>query len=76
MLSGIFDVIKGIGEFFSNVVGFVLDLVKDLVYIVTLLGKTIISLPQYFGWLPPTVAALILSFFAVVVIYKITGREG
>lgn len=76
MLSGIFDVIKGIGEFISNVVGFILDFIKDIVYIITLLGETIISIPDYFGWLPTAVASLILALFAIAVVYKITGREG
>lgn len=76
MLSGIFDVIKGIGEFISNVVGFILDFIKDIVYIITLLGETIVSIPQYFGWLPAAVVSLILALFAIAVVYKITGREG
>lgn len=67
--SGLVDVIGGL-------VDFVIGLIGDLVYLAQITGKAVASIPSYFSWVPPQVLALLLSIFAVVVLYKILGREG
>lgn len=73
------DVIKGINtivDFIRGLIDFVVNLVQDLIYVVQLLAETVVKLPSYFGWLPAGVVALLVTIFAIVVIYKILGREG
>lgn len=67
---------ESIGNMLSSVFGFVIGLIEDLVYMVTLLGKFIVSIPSYLAWLPAPVVIIIVSIFGVVLIYKILGREG
>lgn len=76
MLKDIFDVVKQIGDFIASIVMFVIDMVEDLVYMVGLLGETVVKLPDYLNFLPATVIATITVIFSIVVIYKILGREG
>lgn len=53
----------------------IISFVQDIVYVVKLVGAFVVNIPSYFDWLPSGVVALIVSIFAVVVIYKILGRE-
>lgn len=75
MLSGIFNILKSIADFFSSVVSFVLNLISDLIYVVGLLAKSILDIPKYLSFLPPVILAVLISTFSIVVIYKILGRE-
>lgn len=76
MLETIANYIQTIGEFFSSVVDFVIDFVNDLLYVITLVGDTVASIPELINWLPAEIIALFVGIFAIVVIYKIIGREG
>lgn len=69
-------VVQDIGNFFSTVIDFVISFVEDVVYIIKLTAETVAKIPEFFDWLPSAVVALIVSIFAVVVIYKVLGREG
>lgn len=69
MLEGFVDLVSSLGEF-------VLDWIKDLLYIIELLSTIILNLPSIFGWMPVPVFATVSSIFGVVVLYKILGREG
>lgn len=75
-MSTIINILKAIGDFFSSVVDFVVKLFSDLVYVVKLLGETMAKLPQLLGFFPSSVLAVLLLALAVVVIYKVLGREG
>ena len=76
MLQEIRDILVAIGEFFTTVIDFVIAFFKDLVYMVTLVGETTSQLPQYLDWLPEGIVGGLLAIFAIVIIYKILGREG
>lgn len=67
--SGLVDVVGGLVDF---VIGFI----GDIVYLVQLTAKAVASVPTYFSWVSPQVLTLLVSIFAVVVLYKILGREG
>lgn len=70
------EFLTNIGNFFSTLWDFVINFFKEIVYIVKLLGSVITNIPSYFTWLPGSVLALIILAVAIVVIYKVTGREG
>lgn len=76
MLSAIKDVLFGFVDMVTSLVDFVIGLVKDIVYVVKLTASFVLKIPKLFGWLPGSVVALIVTLFAVVVIYKVLGREG
>lgn len=76
MLETIKNILIDIGNFFTTVFDFVISLFEDLVYIVQATGKAVTSIPSLFSWLPSPVLALLITIFGVVVIYKISGREG
>lgn len=75
-MEAILDVLEGIGRFVSAVVDFVIDLVEGLLYAVELMGQFVAEIPNYFSWLPSSVVATLVTIFAVVVVYKMIGREG
>lgn len=75
-MQAILDFFATIGEVLTTVVEFVIQLFKDLLFMLQLLAKFVVSIPDYFSWLPGGVVAVIVVIFSVVVIYKILGREG
>lgn len=72
----ILNFLKGILDFFVGLVQFVVKIMGDLVYVVKLLGETVAKLPDYLHFLPSAVVAVLVTALAVVVIYKLLGREG
>lgn len=76
MLETIKNVFLGFINLITSLVDFVVGLIKDIVYVVKLTGGFVAKIPRLFSWLPAPVIALFVTLFAVVVIYKILGREG
>lgn len=72
----IIEALQGIFDFFRMLFEFVIEFFNDVVYIIRLTAQFVARIPSYFSWLPSEVVALIVSIFAVVVIYKVLGREG
>ena len=75
-MDAIIGFFAGLVDVLGGLVDFVIGLVADLVYLAQITGKAVASIPSYFAWVPAPVLALLLSVFAVVVLYKILGREG
>lgn len=75
MLGNILDGIKSIANFFITVGQFIVDFISDLVYAIGLIGKTVLEIPSYIGWLPSSLIAMLTTIFSIVVIYKILGRD-
>lgn len=67
---------KGIASAITSLIDFLISFVSDVVYICELCGQFVLNIPSYFSWLPAEAVAIIVTIFAVVVIYKIAGREG
>lgn len=75
-MDAIVSFFTGLGDAIVSAFDFVISFFSDLVYVIQLLGKVVLSIPSYFSWLPSGVSALLITLFAIVVIYKIIGREG
>ncbi len=75
-MQAIIDFFKGIAEGVGAALDFLLNTIKDLAYMVQLLGQFILDIPAYLSWLPAGVVAIFITIFSIVVIYKIIGREG
>lgn len=72
----IIDWLKNIGGMISSMFDFVIGIVEDLAYVAGLLAEFVLQIPDYFCWLPEEALAVIVTIFAIVVIYKLLGREG
>lgn len=75
-MDAIVSFFTGLGNAIVSVFDFIISFFSDLIYVIQLLGKVVLSIPSYFSWLPGSVSALLVTLFAIVVIYKILGREG
>lgn len=74
-MGAIIDFFSSIVDTIVSVIDFVISLVSDLFTIITLLADTLLAIPYLIGWLPSTAIAVVVATFAVVVIYKFTGRD-
>lgn len=75
-MDAILQFFAGIGNAITAIFDFIFSMVGDLVYLVGLTGKFLAHVPSYFSWLPPQLLAILVSLFAIVVLYKVFGREG
>lgn len=75
-MSAIISFIQGIAAGVQAGVDFLLSMIQDVAYVVQLTAEFVLQIPTYLSFLPAPVVALVVSIFAVVVIYKILGREG
>ena len=75
-MGAIIDFLTGLADIVVGLVDFVIGFIGDIVYLVQLTAKAVANAPNYFNWLSPDVVSLIIGILAVVVIYKILGREG
>ena len=76
MLETIKDFFLNLGNIITSLVDFVVGMIEDLIYVVVLCGSFVAKIPTLFSWLPTEAVAIIVIIFAIVVIYKIIGREG
>lgn len=75
-MQAILDFFQSVGDILTGVINFFISLVKDIVFIVETTAAVLLQIPQYFSWLPVQLLTVLTTVFAVVVIYKIAGREG
>ena len=76
MLETIKEILFNIGNFFTTIFDFVVGFVNDIISVVKYTGQAIAQIPQLLEWINPTLIGMLLAAFAVVIIYKILGREG
>ena len=76
MLETIKETLINIGNFFTTIFNFVVDFVNDIVNVVKYTGQALAQIPKLLEWVNPALLGILLAAFAVVVIYKILGREG
>ena len=76
MLETIKDFIVGIGEMLLAIWDFVIGFFEDIAYIVKITGQAVVHIPDIFSWMPAEMVVLIVLIIGIVVVYKVTGREG
>lgn len=74
-MQAILDMFTGFFEVVGKVISFVTDFFMDLAFVIRTLGQFVLEIPGYFVWLPAEIIAIIVTIFAVVVIYMILGRK-
>lgn len=75
-MTSLIEFFKGFAEAIVVAFDFLISFFEDTVYVIKLLGKFILQIPSYFSWLPAELLIILSSIIALVVIYKIMGREG
>lgn len=75
-MNAILEFFAGVGDLLRGAVEFLIGVIADIVYLAQLTAKAVAAIPSYFALLPSPVVGLLTTIFAVVVIYKILGREG
>lgn len=74
-MQAIVDFLSSIGSVILGGIDLVVSFFEDLVYIIQLTGKFFAQLPSFFSWLPTPVVSVLLTTFAIVIVYKIAGRD-
>ena len=74
-MQAIVDFLSSIGSAILAGIDFVVSFFEDLVYIIQLTGRFLAQLTSFFSWLPSSVVSGLLTTFAIVVVYKIAGRD-
>lgn len=74
-MSGIISLIKGFFEFVISAIGFAIKLIKDLVYVVQMLGKVALKIPSYLSFMPTVIISMFVVCISVVIVYKVIGRD-
>ena len=67
--------ISGIGDAILGVIDFVVSLVSDLVYLVTILGDILLQIPALFSWIPAEISGILIVGISIAAILKIAGRN-
>lgn len=75
-MTAILNFLKGIATGVTTIIEFVISFFEDVAYIVSLLAEFVLQVPELLSFLPSPVLASVVSLFAIIVIYKILGREG
>lgn len=75
-MQAILDFLEGFVETITSVVDFVIGFFEDIVYLIAITGQVLTQIPAYFSWLPSELIALLGVLLALIVLYKILGREG
>lgn len=76
MLDAIFKAIQDVVSFINSAWLFLKNAWDEIVMLVTMLKDFLAQIPSLIGFLPVSIASLIVLGFGVVVLYKILGREG
>lgn len=75
-MEAVADILSSIASGISTALEFLISFFEDIFYVIKLTGEFVLEIPNYFSWLPAEVVASLVSIFAIVVIYKVLGREG
>lgn len=76
-MEAVINAINGIANGIRSALDFLAGLVADIVSMAEMLAEGLLALPTWFGYFfPMEMVVALLAVFAIVVIYKILGREG
>ena len=67
--------LESIASGIASIVEVIISLLVELVYVITMLGRFVSEIPAYFMWLPTSAITLLSTIFAIVVVYKVVGRD-
>lgn len=74
-MTALLNFIQSIADGVLGAIDFLAGMIADIAYMAQLTAETIAKVPSYFVWMPPEVLAIIGTILAIVVVYKILGRD-
>lgn len=75
-MSAVANFFSSVGDLLVSLGQWFIDTLLDLWYAISMMIDFSLMLPQVFAWLPASAVLVMTMTFAIVVIYKILGREG
>lgn len=76
-MQAVINAINGIADGVRSALDFLGGMIADIVAMAEMLAEGLVALPTWFGYFfPAEVVVALVAVFAIVVIYKILGREG
>lgn len=74
-MSAIIQAIQDFFSFIGQILQLVVQLIKDLIYSITLLRNVVPNVPSYLAFLPPAIGAAFAAALTLIIVYKIIGRD-
>lgn len=75
-MGNLFKVLNQIFDIITQLFEFVWKLIQDLIYIITLLPKLVVKIPDLLNaFMPGACVSILLVLVSVTVIYRIMGRD-
>lgn len=74
-MQAIIEAVKNFITFITNIVNFVFELMKDLVYYVQTVLNITVQVPRWLTFLPSIMLPPLVACLALVVVYKVLGRD-
>lgn len=74
-MSAIIQAIQDFFSFIGQILQLIVQLVKDLIYSITLLRNVVPNVPSYLAFLPPAIGATFAAALTLIIVYKIIGRD-
>lgn len=75
MFDALVNGIQSIIDFFSMIIDFVITMFTDIAKMAVALGQAVAEIPNYLGFFPSSILAILITIFGIVVVYKILGRD-
>ena len=75
MISGIFEILKSIGDFFVSIGEFVGSFFTDLVEFIKLLSSITTQITSFMGGLPVFFVAGVSALLVVMILLRVLGRD-
>ena len=76
MLSKIWNAIKSISSFFTTIIDFVVNFIKDTVSFIGKIPEALEKVTDLAGdFFPPAILALFVSALGIIVILRVLGRD-
>lgn len=76
MLKNIFNAVKNVIKTITMLVDFLIQMIKDILYVIQITAEALGQIPEYIGWLPTVAISALVTLFGIVIVYKVLGREG
>lgn len=71
-----FDIIHSILDFLGLFWTYAIEIGREMLFVVELLGTFFVHIPAYFSWLPGSLVSVLITLISIVIVYKVLGREG
>lgn len=75
-MEALLNFFEGFADFIFAIGDFIISGIMDIGTVIMATGMIAMQIPSYFAWMPTELVVMIVFVFAVVVLYKILGREG